>query len=117
MSKETKRPEERFLQAVFGSRLPPKLLETALAVDGDAFLDKLRERIDTALDTLSYRERGILEMRYGLGDGFCYTLAEAGDVFRLTRERIRQIQARSLRRLRLRAEELQDFVHGLCDPG
>ena len=117
MNEEAKRPEERFLQAVFGSELSPKSLETALAVDSDAFFGDLRARIDTALDTLSYRERGILEMRYGLGDGYCYTLAQAGMVFRLTRERIRQIQARSLRRLRLRAEELGDFVHGLCDPG
>jgi len=117
VSEEAKRPEERFLQAVFGDGLPPKSLEAALGVENHAFLAELRERIDTALDTLSYRERGILEMRYGLGDGCYYTLAQAGEVFRLTRELIRQIQARSLRRLRLRAEELRDFVHGLGDPG
>ncbi len=116
MNEKAKRPEVRFLQAVFGDGLPPKSLETALSVKNDDSLDELRERIDSALDTLSYRERGILEMRYGLGDGCCYTLAQAGEVFRLTRERIRQIQARSLRRLRLRAEELRDFVHGLGDP-
>ena len=117
MNEEAKRPEQRFLQAVFGSELAPRSLETALAVVSDAFLDELRERVKEALDTLSYRERGILEMRYGLGDGYCYTLAQAGEVFRLTRERIRQIQARSLRRLRLRAEELRDLVRELCDPG
>jgi len=115
VNEEAKRPEQRFLQAVFGGELSRKSLETGLDIDSDATLGELRERIDTALDTLSYRERGILEMRYGLGDGYCYTLAQAGRVFRLTRERIRQIQARALRKLLRRAEELRALVHRLCN--
>ncbi len=64
------------------------------------------------MDTLSYRERGILEMRYGLGDGHSYTLAQAGQVFHLTRERIRQIQAKALRKLRhpTRSDQLRSFL-------
>ena len=75
-------------------------------------LKELRRHVGAALDTLSYRDRGVLEMRYGLGDGHAYTLAQAGYVFKLTRERIRQLQARSLRKLRARAEDLQNFIKG-----
>jgi RNA polymerase primary sigma factor len=59
-----------------------------------------RQRIDEALGILSYREREIVKLRYGLGDGYSYTLAEAAHVFGVSRERIRQIEARAFCRLR-----------------
>jgi RNA polymerase primary sigma factor len=60
----------------------------------------LKQRIDELLSGLSYREREIIKLRFGLGDGFNYTLSQAAYIFRVTRERIRQIEERALRRLR-----------------
>jgi len=85
-------------------------LAAPFQADGDAAMAQLRVRILAALDGLSYRERAIVEMRFGLGDGHAYTLAETGYVFRLTRERVRQLQARALRRLRYRADDLRKFL-------
>jgi RNA polymerase primary sigma factor len=103
-------PERRFLFAVFGDELPEARLAAPFQADGDAARAQLRARILAALDGLSYRERAIVEMRFGLGDGHAYTLAETGYVFRLTRERVRQLQARALRRLRYRADDLRKFL-------
>ena len=60
---------------------------------------QLRGRIDAVLDKLSYREREIIKLRFGLGDGYNYTLAEVAGVFRVTRERIRQIEARAFEKI------------------
>jgi RNA polymerase primary sigma factor len=72
----------------------------------------LRERIKAVLKTLSYREREIIKLRYGLGDGYCYTLEEVGAIFKLTRERVRQIEARAIRKLQepCRSQELVGFL-------
>jgi len=51
------------------------------------------------LKTLTYREREILMLRYGIGDGYIYTLEEVGTIFKVTRERIRQVQAKAIRKL------------------
>jgi RNA polymerase sigma factor (sigma-70 family) len=110
-------PEQRFLRAVFPDGFSQQCLDALLEPEAEAGLVELRRQIGAALDTLSCRERGILEMRYGLGDGQAYTLAESGYVFRLTRERIRQLQARSLRRLRECAVDLWSFVDGLIAGG
>jgi RNA polymerase primary sigma factor len=59
----------------------------------------LREAIDDVLRTLNARERTIIQMRFGLNDGFVYTLEEVGRVFKVTRERIRQIEAKTIRKL------------------
>ena len=59
----------------------------------------LRTRIDELLDGLSWREREIIKLRYGLGDGHAYTLDEVGKIFAVTRERIRQIEGRAMRKL------------------
>jgi RNA polymerase primary sigma factor len=67
----------------------------------------LRSHIDAALATLSFREREIIKLRYGLGDGHSYTLAEAAEIFRVTRERIRQIEARAFEKLQNSARILQ----------
>ena len=113
MAQEATPYEARFLRAVFPNELSEKSLAIPFAPDAEMILKELRLQIDAALDSVSYRERGILEMRYGLGDGYAYTLAEAGCVFKLTRERIRQIQAKSLNKLRSRAEDLREFVNDL----
>ncbi len=74
--------------------------------------DMLRGRIDKVLKTLSYREREIIKLRYGLGDGYSYTLEEVGHIFRVTRERIRQIEAKAVRKLQQpsRSQELVGFL-------
>ena len=61
--------------------------------------EMLKERIDMVLKTLSYREREIIKLRYGIGDGYTYTLEEVGRIFKVTRERVRQVEAKAIRKL------------------
>ena len=72
----------------------------------------LREQVHTALDQLTRREREVLEMRFGLQDGQSHTLEEVGKAFGVTRERIRQIEAKALRKLRhpIRSRKLRDYL-------
>ena len=72
----------------------------------------LRERLNEVLSTLTERERKILELRFGLHDGYARTLEEVGKQFKVTRERIRQIEAKGLRKLRhpTRIRQLQGFL-------
>ena len=67
--------------------------------------------IEGLLKTLTFREREIIRLRYGLGDGYSYTLEEVGQDFDVTRERIRQIEAKALRKLRhpTRSRMLKSF--------
>jgi RNA polymerase primary sigma factor len=73
----------------------------------------LREQVHSALDQLSRREREVLEMRFGLRDGQAHTLEEVGQAFGVTRERIRQIEAKALRKLRhpIRSRKLRDYLN------
>jgi RNA polymerase primary sigma factor len=73
----------------------------------------LREQVHSALDQLSKREREVLEMRFGLRDGQAHTLEEVGQAFGVTRERIRQIEAKALRKLRhpIRSRKLRDYLN------
>ncbi len=77
-----------------------------------AYAKLLRERVEEVLDTLPPRESRILRLRFGLEDGRYYTLEEVGEKFGLTRERIRQIESKALRRLRhpRRARQLRDYL-------
>jgi RNA polymerase primary sigma factor len=75
----------------------------------------LKERIDEVLDSLTFREREIVKLRYGIGDGYTYTLEEVGRIFRVTRERVRQIEAKAIRKLQhpIRARKLSGFIEGV----
>ena len=72
----------------------------------------LKEKLDSVLTLLTNRERRILEMRFGLVDGYGHTLEEIGNLYAVTRERIRQIEAKALRKLRhpTRLCHLQGFL-------
>jgi RNA polymerase primary sigma factor len=72
----------------------------------------LKEQMQDILDSLSERERKVLEMRFGLLDGQGRTLEEVGQAFGVTRERIRQIEAKALRKLRhpIRSRKLRDYL-------
>jgi RNA polymerase primary sigma factor len=74
--------------------------------------EMLREQVKNALAVLSEREREVLEMRFGLMDGKEHTLEEVGQFFNVTRERIRQIEAKALRKLRhpTRSRQLRDYL-------
>jgi RNA polymerase primary sigma factor len=78
----------------------------------------LKDKINGVLKTLTYREREIIKLRFGLGDGYSYTLEETGVIFKVTRERIRQIEAKALHKLQhhTRSSHLRSFVENLA-PG
>ncbi len=74
--------------------------------------DLLKSRIADALAGLNYREREIIRLRYGLADGYTYTLEEVGKIFSVTRERVRQIEAKAVRKLQhpVRSRKLSGFL-------
>jgi RNA polymerase primary sigma factor len=76
--------------------------------------EMLKDKIDQVLKTLTYREREIIKLRYGLGDGSTYTLEEVGRIFKVTRERVRQIEAKAVRKLQhpVRSRQLEGFLDG-----
>src|SRR5215211_1060040 len=76
--------------------------------------EMLKDKIDQVLKTLTYREREIIKLRYGLGDGYTYTLEEVGRIFKVTRERVRQIEAKAVRKLQhpVRSRQLEGFLDG-----
>ncbi|TWU60574.1 RNA polymerase sigma factor SigA [Rubripirellula tenax] len=76
--------------------------------------EALKVQIERAMETLNYREREILRLRYGLADGYTYTLEEVGRIFQVTRERVRQIESKAVRKLQqpYRAKSLVSFLDG-----
>jgi RNA polymerase primary sigma factor len=74
----------------------------------------LKQQIQDAMQTLNYREREILKLRYGLEDGYAYTLEEVGKIFQVTRERVRQIESKAVKKLQHphRSKSLVSFVDG-----
>ncbi len=78
--------------------------------------EMLKDKIDIVLKTLTYREREIIKLRYGLGDGYTYTLEEVGRIFKVTRERVRQIEAKAVRKLQhpVRSKQLKGFLDSLA---
>jgi len=103
------RPVGNSEDSQFGDLLPDG---TAKNPSIGAAQEMLRRRIDRVLKTLSYREREIIKLRYGLGDGYSYTLEEVGHIFKVTRERIRQIEAKAVRKLQQpsRSQDLVGFL-------
>ena len=93
----------------FGDFVPDR---TSMSPEEYATNEILKEQIKEVLKTLQKREQEVLELRFGLLDGTCYTLEEVGKRFNVTRERIRQIEAKALRKLRhpSRAKKLKDFL-------
>jgi RNA polymerase primary sigma factor len=77
--------------------------------------EMLKDKIEQVLKTLTYREREIIKLRYGLGDGYTYTLEEVGRIFKVTRERVRQIEAKAVRKLQhpVRSRQLEGFLDGI----
>jgi RNA polymerase primary sigma factor len=84
----------------------------------DTHQQALKQCLDDALGVLNYREREILKLRYGLTDGYAYTLEEVGKIFSVTRERVRQIESKAVRKLQQpqRVNVLASFVEGLEIP-
>jgi RNA polymerase primary sigma factor len=74
--------------------------------------EMLKDKLDQVLQTLTFREREIIKLRYGIGDGYTYTLEEVGKIFKVTRERVRQIEAKAVRKLQhpVRARKLEGFL-------
>jgi len=88
--------------ADFGTERPERSASNSL----------LRDRIESLLQTLSHREREIIKLRYGLADGLTYTLEEVGRIFEVTRERVRQIEAKAVQKLQhpMRLRQLKQFL-------
>ncbi|MEN0109351.1 MAG: sigma-70 family RNA polymerase sigma factor [Planctomycetota bacterium] len=81
----------------------------------DANQEMLKQRLDDVMEELSYREREIIKLRYGLTDGYSYTLEEVGKIFSVTRERVRQIESKAVRKLQqpYRSRALASFLDGV----
>ena len=103
------RPVGTVGDCLFGDLLPDSEAQSPSVAASE---EMLRQQISTVLQTLNCREREVLRLRYGLDDGHCYTLEEVGHVFQVTRERIRQIEAKAFRKLRYpcRSRELAEFL-------
>jgi RNA polymerase primary sigma factor len=93
----------------FGDFIEDKTAESPVIV---ASHEMLKGKIDKVLDSLTYREREIIKLRFGIGDGYTYTLEEVGRRFKVTRERVRQIEAKALRKLQhpVRSRRLEGFL-------
>lgn len=98
--------------SAFGDFLEDRSTDSPVS---NAASEMLKDKIDTVLKTLTYREREIIKLRYGLGDGYTYTLEEVGRIFKVTRERVRQIEAKAVRKLQhpVRSRQLQGFLEGI----
>jgi len=91
--------------------------DSASSPTDSATTEMLRGRIEQVLKTLTYREREIIKLRYGIGDGYTYTLEEVGRIFKVTRERVRQVEAKAIRKLQhpVRSRKLVGFVDGTSE--
>jgi len=105
------RPVGESEDSQFGDFLEDEAQE---APSDQASNDMLKQRINDVLRTLTYREREILKLRYGIGDGYTYTLEEVGRIFKVTRERVRQVESKAIRKLQhpVRRKRLASFMNG-----
>ena len=133
ISKELNMPVQKVVQVMNISQRPQSI-DSTIGQEDDTELEQLiadkntispeeavttsmlKEEIESVLETLSDREKGILELRYGLTDGEKRTLEEVGKVFNVTRERARQIEKKALRKLAhpSRANKLIDYYYDIC---
>ena len=106
------RPVGESEDSYFGDFIEDDSAESPVAA---ATQEMLKDKIDLVLKTLTYREREIIKLRYGLGDGYTYTLEEVGRIFKVTRERVRQIEAKAVRKLQhpVRSRQLEGFLDGI----
>ena len=95
--------------SVFGDFVEDETAESPVAA---ATQEMLRDNLENVLNTLSFREREIIKLRFGLGGGYTYTLEEVGRIFKVTRERVRQIEAKAVRKLQhpIRGRLLEGFL-------
>jgi RNA polymerase primary sigma factor len=84
----------------------------------DTNIEMLKRRLNDVMHDLTYREREIIRLRYGLADGYTYTLEEVGKIFQVTRERVRQIESKAVRKLQqpYRTRALAGFLDGVEVP-
>jgi RNA polymerase primary sigma factor len=84
----------------------------------DTNSEMLKQRLNDVMHDLTYREREIIKLRYGLADGYTYTLEEVGKIFQVTRERVRQIESKAVRKLQqpYRTRALAGFLDGVEVP-
>ena len=103
------RPVGESEDSYFGDFIEDEKAESPVSTASN---DMLRDRIEGVLKTLTYREREIIKLRYGIGDGYTYTLEEVGKIFKVTRERVRQVEAKAIRKLQhpVRARKLEGFL-------
>jgi len=106
------RPVGESEDSYFGDFIEDDTVESPVRTAGGGML---RDRIEEVLKTLTYREREIIKLRYGIGDGYTYTLEEVGKIFKVTRERVRQVEAKAIRKLQhpVRARKLEGFLDNL----
>jgi len=105
------RPIGESEDSYFGDFVEDDRVESPVAATAH---EMLRDKINDVLNSLSYREREIIKLRYGIDDGYTYTLEEVGRRFKVTRERVRQIEAKAVRKLQhpMRSRRLEAFMEG-----
>ncbi len=103
------RPIGESEDSYFGDFIEDDMAQSPIDTAGT---EMLKDRIEEVLKTLTYREREIIKLRYGIGDGYTYTLEEVGRIFKVTRERVRQVEAKAIRKLQhpVRARKLEGFL-------
>ena len=103
------RPVGESEDSYFGDFIEDERVENPVSTASN---EMLRDRIEQVLKSLTYREREIIKLRYGIGDGYTYTLEEVGKIFKVTRERVRQVEAKAIRKLQhpVRCRKLEGFL-------
>ncbi len=103
------RPVGEGEDSYFGDFIPDEAAENPISTASN---EMLKDRIEQVLKSLTYREREIIKLRYGIGDGYTYTLEEVGKIFKVTRERVRQVEAKAIRKLQhpVRSRKLEGFL-------
>jgi len=105
------RPVGESEDSYFGDFIQDESAESPVSSAGHKMLC---DKIESVLDSLTKRERDIIKLRYGIDGGFTYTLEEVGQKFKVTRERVRQIEAKAVRKLQhpIRSRKLESFIEG-----